>query len=84
MKRYIQYVVLILLPLMSSVCQGQCDFKTFVHTYFDVYETSDTLTELELYGKGLHKWHLKHTDEFANFPNINASNYRELYDQNAD
>lgn len=42
---------------------GQCDFNTFLNTYFDVYETSDTLTELELYGKGLHKWHLKHTDE---------------------
>lgn len=64
MKRCKQItIVLIILSSMSSACYGQCDFQTFVSTYFDVYEKSDTLVHLETYGKGGHKWQLKENDD---------------------
>lgn len=49
--------------LMSMTCYGQCDFKTFVNTYFDVYESSDSLIEWAIYEKGAHKWQLKESGD---------------------
>lgn len=52
-------IVLILLSLMCGMCYGQCNFKVFVDTYFDVYHESDTLVNMEIYGTGGHEWQLK-------------------------
>ena len=37
---------LVLFALMSVSIYAQCDFKTFLNTYFEIYEANDSLIEL--------------------------------------
>ena len=45
MKRF-KLIGLIFLVLMSVTGYAQCDFKTFLNTYFENYDANDSLIEL--------------------------------------
>lgn len=55
---------MILLTLMSISGYTQCDFKTFMNTYFDVYEANDSLVELGMSANIPHKKQIDKKDKF--------------------
>ena len=56
----------IIFALMSVSGYAQCNFETFLKTYFDVYDANDSLVELgEDITKGLHKKQIDREEEFS-------------------
>ena len=66
MKRR-ELTCLILLVLLSVTGYAQCDFNTFLKTYFEVYEASDSLIELGGIVKEPHKKQVDKDDLFFDY-----------------
>lgn len=71
---------LVLFALMSVSTYAQCDFKTFLNTYFEIYEANDSLIELGVNVNRARKQEVNKGDVFYDcaikyFP----SQYRSLY-----
>lgn len=61
MKR-LKIIGLIMFALMSMSGYAQCDFKTFINTYFDTYDANDSLIELGMGTRGSHKKQIDKND----------------------
>ena len=79
MKRF-KLIGLILFVLMSVSGYAQCDFKTFLNTYFENYDANDSLIELGVHRNWAPKQKVDKDDVFYDYAvKYFPPQYRSLY-----